>query len=413
MRWVAIAAQLAILMLARLAWDLPLPWLPMLAGIAVLVLVNLVTAWQLRRMRTVHDRTLFFQLCLDAVLLAWLLYFAGGAANPFIALLLLPLTLVTVALPARYGWTMAALTLALYTFLVFFNQPLPPAEGRLKTLDQLLGETCGIGGHTAGQVEGFALHVVGMWINFILSAVIVVVFLHRQAAALRAREHELQAFREQAMRHEKVLALALQAAGAAHKLGTPLATMAVLLGEMRSAPETRGDAEIALLGQQIERCKAILAEMVEGADGPRPQAQPADVWLHGLIDAWRLLRPSARLVEHRAGPPGAAPEIRPERSLDQALQSLFDNAANAGAVDVTLSWDEKNLQIDIRDAGSGIDSQLAGLLGRDFIRGERSAGLGIGFFLTNATLEYYQGEVEILPQPRGSLIRVRLPLASL
>ncbi len=415
LRWVTLVAQISLIALVTVGWKMSLPLAPMLAGIAFLLLVNLATGWRLRHTSTVSDQELFTQLCFDVGTLAWLLYFAGGSSNPFVSLLLLPMTIAAVVLPRRFGWYLAGLSLAAYSLLVFFNQPLPPPEGNLKTLDQLLAETCGVGGDHASQGDGFALHIVGMWLNYILSSLIIIVFLTRQAMALREQERVLQQTREKSLRQEKVLALGLQAAGAAHKLGTPLSTMAVLVSELeRDLPPGENRDNLRLLRQQLQRCKGILADMVAAGDTRPPQG--ADQWIRNLMNEWLLLRPEVHMQALEIENDEPPPLIQVDRSLDQALQNLLDNGANASpeSVRLQLDWDRNQLEIRILDEGSGIDSHLASLLGRDFILQEKSEGLGIGFFLTNATIEHLGGTVEISNRlPAGSCIRVCLPLENL
>lgn len=415
LRWLAIGAQLLALLMARFVWSLELPWWPMLVGIALLCVVNVGVNFRLRSGDTVDEWELFSHLCLDVGVLAWLLYFSGGSVNPFIALMLVPLTISAVTLPWRQGWILSGFTLLLYAGLVFFNVPLPPPEGHLAALDRLLAETCGLGAGPEGHhSEGFALHVVGMWLNFVISALIIAFFLHRQTRSLREREHELQLMREQVLRQEKVLALGLQAAGAAHRLGTPLASMAVLVDEIADGLDGEElDHSVLILKSQLARCKGILAEMVAAGHGH--PAQAADAWVAGLVDEWQMLRPEVGLTPS-VWSTGPAPLIRPDRSLDQALQSLLDNAANVSpaGVDLRMGWDRDALEIHILDRGPGIDAGLAAQLGKDFVPSVGGQGLGIGFFLTNATIEHFGGAVRIDPRESGgSVIIVRLPLAGL
>lgn len=126
LRWFSILAQGLTIFFAAGWLNISLPLLPMLAAVLFLTLVNLFTWWQVGKARPVDDGELFAQLCLDVLVLTWLLFFAGGAENPFISLLLLPLTIGAVVLPVRYIGVMAVMAFAAYTLLVFFNQPLPP-----------------------------------------------------------------------------------------------------------------------------------------------------------------------------------------------------------------------------------------------------------------------------------------------
>ncbi len=109
-----------------------------------------------------------------------------------------------------------------------------------------------------------------MWLSFALAAAVITFFAARMAEELR-RQEELRAIRrEEGLRDQQLLAVATQAAGAAHELGTPLATMSVLLKEMRQdhhRPAVAGRPERAAgSGQAVQRDLA--------ATGARRRGQP-------------------------------------------------------------------------------------------------------------------------------------------
>lgn len=416
LRWVAIASQILALGLTVGWLGMPLLLGPMVVGVLLLVAVNGYTAWRVRQRRPVNDRELFAQLCVDVLVLEWLLYFAGGSSNPFVSLLLLPLTFTAVAMAPRYVWAMAGICFGAYSLLVFFNLPLPPLPPKLLTMEEVLAETCGLD-HGPGD-QGFTLHILGMWLNFTLSALIVAAFLTRQAQALRQRDQQLQAYREQSLRNEQLLALGLLSAGAAHKLGTPLATLAVLARELELSQGTDSEqAEDArLIREQVERCKGILGEMVSTATADQLADQALDTWLEAVVDEWHLLRPMAQRPKLDLLTGALTPIVKPQRALALALQNLLNNAADANPRGITLAlaWDDAGVTLDILDQGPGLAPERAGLLGQGFVpRQGEQGGLGIGFFLTNATVERFGGEVELLPrEPGGTCTRVRLPLSA-
>jgi two-component system sensor histidine kinase RegB len=138
---------------------------------------------------------------------------------------------------------MAAMTLAAYTFLIFWKLPLPPPQGDLAQFDALLARATGGASEHAIHSSGFALHILGMWLNFVISVGVVAFFLTRMAAALKQRERELAVVREAVLRDEQILSLGTLAAGAAHQLGTPLATMAVVIRELE-LNHGSGDTEL-------------------------------------------------------------------------------------------------------------------------------------------------------------------------
>jgi two-component system, sensor histidine kinase RegB len=437
LRRVEVIAQGGVMLLA-VAWlRIPLEIGPMIAATGALGLLNLATQWRLDRGWPVTHNELFVHLALDACTLAILLYFAGGSANPFISLFLLAPTLAAALLPARYAWAMAGLTLVIYTLLMFWNLPLPAPQGDLAQLDSLLARATGTPPEHAGHMSGFALHVLGMWLNFVISVGVVAFFLTRMATALKCREQELAAAREAALRHEQILSLGTLAAGAAHKLGTPLATMAVVIRELElgHGDPTEQKEDLRLLRQQVDLCKQTISQILASAGQARDESLlsvPLDAYLNELLDEWRLIRPCVPLcVKLEGTPPG--PLIAADRTLEQAILNLLDNAADAhGAspedIRFTAQWDTDTCRIEILDSGTGIDRAAARQIGQPFFSTKRNAaqgvgGLGIGFFLTNATVERLGGKVELFNRDRlggqrqgqqaGACTRLTLPLARL
>ena len=181
-----------------------LNWQPMLLTIAALASINFLTWLRLRGSSPVSNPELFAQLCIDVLALSVLLYYGGGSTNPFISLFLLPLVIAAATLPPRYTWSMAALTDACYSLLIVYYIPLPHI-------------------HNSGD-DAFNAHVLGMWIGFAISTAVVAYFVVQMAQAVRARDEMLARVREEVLRNERIVALGIQAASAAHEMGTPLAT---------------------------------------------------------------------------------------------------------------------------------------------------------------------------------------------
>jgi two-component system sensor histidine kinase RegB len=394
MRWYAVGGQLVAIGAARPLLDIELPLAPMLAIAALLAAYNLLTLARLRRAEPVPDTELFAQICVDVTALTLLLFFSGGASNPFVSLYLPPITIAAAVLPLRYAWAIAGLSVAAYSLLVFINVPLrlPDAERATR------------------------LHLAGMWLIFVASTALIAWFVARMTAAIRSRDLELAAAREEALRNERVIALGSLAAGAAHELGTPLATMAVIAGELArdpaASPEVKED--LALLREQIDHCKGIITGLAERAGQTRAEGGRAvelDRWLEEIVARWKKLRPHA---ESRVSLRGAmpAPLIVGEAALEQAMLNLFNNAADASSagVEIEAGWDAGALHVEVRDRGPGIDEKVLLNAGRAFIT-TRPEGTGIGLFLAHAAVERLGGRILLANRKDGGAVtRIELPL---
>ncbi|MEI2645685.1 MAG: ATP-binding protein [Candidatus Competibacter sp.] len=372
----------------------PLPWWAIGGFLALIASGFIGLYWRIRSSASLVSWALFGYLQFDVLALASLLYFSGGASNPFVSLLLLPLLVAAALLPAGCVWAMAGVTVAVYTVLMFHYLPLP--------------------GMLSGHGPGFHAHLWGMWLVFVISALLVAGFVARLAAALRRRDREVARLREKALRDEQILTLGMFAAGAAHELGTPLSTIAVLAKELEHAygEEVSLRADLRTLRGQVEACKAILGELLRAADASadREALQPLDQLLERTRNRWQLLRPRVPLRVHCAGSP-PPPTVHSPQTVGQTLISLLNNAADAcpEGVDLVGRWNARRVIIEIRDRGPGLSPELAQQAGKGFFT-TKEGGSGVGLLLANATLERLGGRVTLSRDPQGgTCTRIDLP----
>ncbi len=253
LRWIAVGGQIATIAFVRLALGITLPLMLMALVLAGLVLLNLGGFLWLRTHRAVSSRALLMVLVLDVVALTAQLWLSGGATNPFAALYLLQVTLAAVLLDGRSTWLVVALTCANFAGLAVFSEP-------LMLPDRYRGDM-------------FSLHIVGMLVCFGLDAALLVVFMARITTNLRERDANLAAMKQREAEEDHIVRMGLLATGAAHELGTPLASIAVILGDWRRMPTIAADAD---LGQEVEemqaavqRCKAIVTGILLAAGEAR------------------------------------------------------------------------------------------------------------------------------------------------
>jgi len=406
LRSVFIAGQVLAVWVAGTALDITLPFFAIAAIIAAYAVLNALTWWRLRLPQAVVDAELFGHLLLDVAVLTGLLYLAGGSANPFVSLLLLPLTIAVTALPGRYSWAMAVITVGCYSLLMVFYVPLSqnPAP------------------HLAGD---FALHVLGMWFNFVLSVGLITYFVMKMGNTLRERDHALAQARENALRDERLVALGTLATGAAHELGTPLATMAVLAREMEqefaNTPDVRD--KLIVLRDQVMRCKSILSTMAASAGQVRAESGQRfalDDYLQNILQQWQSMRPAV-IVRYHAHGVHPAPSIVGDQTLSQAIMNILNNAADASPEEVTIDaqWSANELRMEICDRGAGLTPMTQARAGQMLFTTKVSdeigaGGLGLGLFLAHATLGRFGGSVRLRNREGGGACTyVVLPLAPL
>ncbi|MDE3738419.1 MULTISPECIES: ATP-binding protein [Pseudomonas] len=391
-RILVLAAQAGSVGLAYKAQLLQLPWLALSLTLGVSLVLCVGTALRLRGPWPVTELEYAVQLGLDLVIHSVLLYFSGGSTNPFVSYYLVPLTIAAATLPWLYTLTLAGLALAAYTLLLVLFHPLEMPTGQRESL-----------------------LIYGMWLSFALAAALITFFVARMAEELR-RQDQLQAVRrEESMRDQQLLAVATQAAGAAHELGTPLATMSVLLKELR---QEYGDKpglqdDLALLQEQVMLCKDTLQQLVRAAEADRRQAvveQSVIEWLEVTLNRWHLMRPEATYRYQCMGL-GVAPRLKPPADLTQALLNLLNNAADAcpEKLDIRVNWDHQWMVLTIRDHGAGVPLAIAEQLGRPFFT-TKGKGFGLGLFLSQASVTRAGGTVKLYNHEEGgTLTELRLP----
>ena len=399
LRWLAVAGQVATILLVHYAMRIPLPVGLLLMAPAGLVAVNLLSAAISARAGGVTDQGLMFALLADVTALTWLLYLTGGAANPFVALYLLQVVLGAVLLAPVYAWALIALTSLCFAGLGLRNRPLalPPTRE-----DALL-----------------SLYLQGSLICFVLMAVLLVLFVTRISQNLRARDASMADMRQRAVEHDHIVRMGLLASGAAHELGTPLASLSVILSDWKRMPRLAEDPDLAqdmtTMRAEVERCKAIVTGILMSAGEARGQA-PERTTVRAFI----------RAVVEASSAEGVAVEIRDQLSQDpaiiadpalrQVLGVLFDNDAEAGArrIVVTLGQAGELLEITVRDDGPGFAPEILDRLGKPYTSTKTRPGAGLGLFLLMNVIRSLGGTVEAANPPAGGgEVRLRLPLSAL
>ncbi len=368
-------------------------------GIILLLHGVVIAATWHRSLKTMEITELefFCQVLIDVFFFTILLYFSGGASNPFVSYYLVPVSIVAGTLSLRYTCVTTLLCLGAYSALLIDSFPISAFSPDL---------------HHRHHQENNSLHIIGMWGNFVMSALFITFFVTRMAGALKKQSSQIATHRENQLRDEQVIGIGALAAGTAHELGTPLNTMKILVDEMRQ-DKSNFNQDIDILRGQIEQCRITLRQLVATADitANNKEARPIRQYVNQLLERWQVLHPELNVSVRFIDNPRAR-EAFFYPTIAQSLLNLLNNAADASPeqVDVSVFWNEEKLEFSIRDYGKGLSSYQKDILNKPF-SSEKKDGLGIGLFLTHASINRYGGSVTIMPADnRGVLTKVSLPL---
>ncbi|HBD13303.1 MAG TPA: histidine kinase [Porticoccaceae bacterium] len=357
--------------------------------IAIFFLIVVITHWRAHWHRPIPESEFCLHLLVDMLALTVLLYFSGGATNPFVSYFLVPISIAAITLPKLMTLAVALVAISAYSMLLFLYVPLPAFSP-----------------HAAHAASGMNLHFSGMWVNFLLSAVIITYFVVRMADALRAQERELKARQEEQMQNEQLIAIATVAAGAAHELGTPLNTIKLLAEDLLDTSDTKTRTDLATINEQIDICQRTLRSLTGLAGDMAKPVAAADVreYIGDLLDSWQLIRPDAfARIQVSEDAPQILAKFHP--AIRQALQNLLNNAADASPerIDIDISWNRELLHMRIRDYGEGMSPAEAEKIGRT-VTSSKPGGLGLGLYLTSSSLNRHGGRVGLANAADGGLI---------
>ena len=405
LRWLAVAGQLATILLVQLVLDIPLPLPEMLTLLAMLALFNVASWLRSRLTLPVSNGELFAALLVDVAVLTSQLYCAGGVTNPFIYLYLLQVAVGSVLLQQRYTWMIFVVTSLCFTALTQWYRPLP------------LASALNASGGLPGQYTG------GLLVCYVLTASLLVIFVGRISRNLRQRDTRLADLRQRAAEEEHIVRMGLLASGAAHELGTPLATLSVILGDWaRMAPfaaEPELREEIEEMQVQLQRCKSIVSGILMSAGETRGEA-PEETSLHAFLDElvhdWRHTRPVQALHYER----GAVPDlpIISDSALKQMINNVLDNALDA-APQAPLRFtaecpDEDTLVLRVQDEGPGFPAPMLERFGKPYQSSKGRPGGGLGLFLSVNVARTLGGAISARNlEGGGAEVLITLPLAGL
>jgi two-component system sensor histidine kinase RegB len=409
LRWLAVGGQALAVIFVRFVLDFPLPATVCLLLIGLSAGLNVVLRARFPATLRLGQWPAFALLAYDVLQLGALLFLTGGLENPFAMLLLAPVIVSATALAPRPTVLLGSLVIAVASIVSLFHWKLPwyPAESLP------------------------LLYVGGVWIALVSACIFTGVYAFRVAEEARQLAKALNATEMVLAREQHLYALDGLAAAAAHELGTPLATIALVAKELeREMPPDSPHAEdVALLRTQSQRCREILSRLtsMSGQVDHHLSRLPLSHLVEEVVEAYR-----AFLVKIEVTPPegkGPEPVGRRNPAIVQGLVNLVENAVDFAAEVVTVGtrWTDDEVAIIIADDGPGFSAAIVDRLGEPYLTTRRdgatgeaigsdpeAGGLGLGLFIAKTLLERSGAVLDLAnraPPARGAVIRIVWPRA--
>jgi two-component system sensor histidine kinase RegB len=416
LRWIAIAGQLIVIGFVTMFLGVELPLERLLTLVLLTIASNfglwLVAKRWANRSRFSHllqNRIFGGVLLFDVVILSGLLYFSGGAANPFILFYVANIAVAGVVLSRFWAVMISAASVAGCFMLLHFAVPLGVFAGSPYE-------------HTApwGETKW------AFWISFATCSGVLTYFVSQLALEVRLRDRRLAIAEKERERAQRLEALATLAAGAGHELASPLSTIAVIAGELSrrlDKPEIpdKVKRDFGLIREELSRCKDILHRMKSGAgEAAAERLHPVSLGeiIQETVDAMREpnrveLKMEKAVADFKA--------LLPKQALSQALRNLLQNGLDASdpqqkvilSSNIELAKaDHRSWNLEIEDCGSGLSEEVLRRIGEPFFTTkEVGKGMGMGVFLTRNVIQGLGGTIKFESRAAGgTLCSVSIPI---
>ncbi len=388
-RWAAVLGQAAAVLVVNLGLGFELPLAPISATIFAAAVANVLLAVTHPAQARLTDRQGALYLAFDILQLTLLLFLTGGVQNPFSLLLLAPVAIAAATLSGASTVALSALTLVAIVVLGRYHLPLP-----------WFGE----------GIEFPPVYKFGQMAGLGVATLFIAAYAWSLSNAQRRMLDAMAATQAALAREQRLAALGGLAAAAAHELGSPLSTIAVVAQELKRAVPADSPLadDITLLVSQSRRCSDILARLAERPEqsGGAPfERLPASALVEAAGDAMADTRPGVEtLYDAEAADASAEPVLVRAPEILHALGNLIENARQfAGrTVRVTTRWSAEELRVTVRDDGPGFAIDILGELGEPYLTSRRIGGhMGLGVFIAKSLLERTGARLSFANPPGG------------
>jgi two-component system sensor histidine kinase RegB len=391
LRWLALFGQLATVLATVFFLQFSLPLGFCIAVIGVSALLNIVFRIRAKKSLRLSDESATALLAFDVLQLAALLYLTGGLENPFAMLFLAPVTIAAVSLPLRKIVLIVILVVLAASFLSFRHLPLPWYDGQTVSLPWL--------------------YQIGFWLSLLVTCAFICVYASRVAGEARILSQALTEAELVLERENHLSQLDGLAAAAAHELGTPLATIALVVRELRNtALDSEFAEDFALLTQEVHRCRDILRRLSSLASEPQaPFGRTSLTMLLEQVIAPYRQAPVQIRVEVKGE--GEEPLAAHTPAIIYGLGNFIENASDFAKTNaiVEACWTKDTIEICIVDDGPGFSSEVVDKIGEPYVtsrafrrtKGDEGWGLGLGVFIAKTLLERTGAEIKFANRETG------------
>jgi two-component system sensor histidine kinase RegB len=418
LRWLAVGGQSATLFFVYFGLSYHLPLWRCLGVIAASIVLNILLALRFPATHRLTNREATVHLAYDVLQLAALLYLTGGLENPFALMFLAPVVIAASTLNLGNTLMLAGLAFSAVSLISVVHQPLPWAANEALVLP--------------------ALYQGGIWASIVIGIGFTSIYAWRIASEAARMSAGLTATQLALAREQRMATIGALATAAAHELGTPLGTIAVVSRELeRELPPDSPQAEDArLLREQAERCRTILTTLSHPAQSvvDATKRLPLGAVLDDLASLHRSEDLEIAIALEPEPDSGPVPKVWRVPELLHGLGNLIANAADfaRSRIDIRACWDARSLTVSVEDDGPGFAPDILERIGEPYVTsrpgvsalGETELGpsenftgeegMGLGFFIAKTLIEQTGGRLQVRNRPgSGAWITARWPRGAL